>query len=99
MGFVTIYQHLKSADVKVGDQVEAGQGVGKSGRSGCATEPVFYFGVLRLTGTKTGKPVSVDPYGWDGPRPDPWAEHPKGTQSFYLWQDGEAPRLEGRVKL
>jgi murein DD-endopeptidase MepM/ murein hydrolase activator NlpD len=98
MGFVTIYQHLKSADVKVGDRVTAGQVLGKSGHSGCATEPLFYFGVLRLMGTKSGKPASVDPYGWDGPRADPWADHPKGAQSVYLWMDGEAPKLQGRIK-
>jgi murein DD-endopeptidase MepM/ murein hydrolase activator NlpD len=98
VGLVTIYQHLKKADVRVGERVTKGQVLGQSGRSGCATEPVFYFGVLRLMGTKSGKPVSVDPYGWDGPRADPWAEHAKGTQSFYLWEDGEAPRLEGRIK-
>ncbi len=98
MGFVTIYQHLGKVDVKPGDHVTQGQKIGVSGKSGCATEPVFYFGVLRLMGTKTGKPVSVDPYGWDGPRPDPWAENDKGSQSFYLWQEGEAPHLTGRVK-
>ena len=54
--------------------------------------------MLRLMGTKTGKPTSVDPYGWDGPRPDPWQQHEKGVQSYYLWIDGEAPKLAGRVK-
>jgi murein DD-endopeptidase MepM/ murein hydrolase activator NlpD len=98
LGFITIYQHLSKVDVKEGDRVTAGQKLGASGRSGCATEPVFYFGVLRLMGTKTGKPTSVDPYGWDGPRMDPWQEKDKGTQSFYLWKDGEAPKLGGRVK-
>lgn len=98
MGFITIYQHLSRVDVKVGDRVTEGQKIARSGRSGCATEPVFYFGVLRLMGTKSGKPTSVDPYGWDGPRADPWADKPKGAQSFYLWKDGEAPKLGGRIK-
>ena len=96
--YVTIYQHLRKVSVKDGDAVAEGQVVGQSGQSGCATEPVFYLGVLRLTGTKTGKATSVDPYGWDGPKPDPWAESPKGAQSYYLWKEGEAPRLEGRVR-
>ena len=98
LGFITIYQHLSRVDVKVGDRVTVGQRLGLSGKSGCAYEPVFYFGVVRLMGTKTGKPTLVDPYGWDGPRADPWAEAEKGTQSFYLWKDGEAPLLGGRVK-
>jgi hypothetical protein len=95
---ITIYQHLQKVLVKAGDKVEAGEELGRSGKSGCAIEPLFYFGVLKLNGTKTGKPVSLDPYGWDSTRTDPWAADPKGTQSFYLWEDGEAPRLEGRVK-
>jgi murein DD-endopeptidase MepM/ murein hydrolase activator NlpD len=95
---ITIYQHLSKVEVKLGDKIEAGEELGRSGRTGCATEPLFYFGVLRLNGTKTGKPVSIDPYGWDSARADPWADHPKGAQSYYLWEDGEAPRLEGRVK-
>jgi murein DD-endopeptidase MepM/ murein hydrolase activator NlpD len=98
IGYVTIYQHLKNVSVKVGDKVTAGQKLGTSGQSGCATEPLFYFGVLRLTGTKSGKATSVDPYGWDGPRADPWAQNDKGAQSYYLWRDGEAPKLNGRVK-
>ncbi|MBK7862336.1 MAG: M23 family metallopeptidase [Archangiaceae bacterium] len=98
IGYVTIYQHLKWADVKVGDKVTAGQRLGLSGQSGCATEPLFYFGVVRLTGTKTGRPTSVDAYGWDGPRTDPWVEKEKGAQSYYLWRDGEAPKLGGRVR-
>jgi murein DD-endopeptidase MepM/ murein hydrolase activator NlpD len=98
VGYVTVYQHLGKVEVKPGDRVTAGQRLGTSGQSGCANEPQFYFGVQRLTGTQTGKPAFVDPYGWDGPQVDPWAKHPKGAQSQYLWIDGEAPSLIGRVK-
>jgi murein DD-endopeptidase MepM/ murein hydrolase activator NlpD len=98
LGLVTIYQHLSNIEVKRGDKVTSGQRIGHSGKSGCASEPVFYFGVLKTTDTKTGAPTSVDPYGWDGPRADPWAQDDKGVPSVYLWKDGEAPRLGGRLK-
>ena len=98
IGYATIYRHLSRLSVKEGDKVQSGQRLGVSGDSGCATEAVFYLGVLRITGTKNGKPTSVDPYGWDGPRVDPWSTHSNGAPSVYLWKDGEAPSLGGRVK-
>jgi len=94
----THYQHLEKVLVKEGDEVRAGQKIGLSGKSGCAREPLLGFRVMRLVDTKTRKPTPIDPYGWDGPRADPWAEHPNGTQSYYLWKEGEAPQLGGRVK-
>ncbi|MBX7098833.1 MAG: M23 family metallopeptidase [Myxococcaceae bacterium] len=96
IGFITEYSSLGSLTVKVGDSIVAGQRVGLSGDTGCVTEPLLTFKVLRLTGTRTGQPTTVDPYGWDGPGPDPWARHARGTESLYLWQDGEAPTLGGR---
>lgn len=95
-GYLTRYRHLGQVLVKVGDQVVSGDRVGLSGKSGCALEPLLYFGVLRLTGTKTRKPTPVDPYGWDGPAADPWAQDAEGAESLYLWKDGEAPTLRGR---
>lgn len=96
VGFMTEYRSLDSITVRVGDKVEAGKRIGLSGKSGCVSEPLVYFVVKRLTGTKTGKPTPVDPYGWDGTSPDPWAKHPEGAQSVYLWKEGEAPTLGGR---
>ncbi len=96
VGYLTRYVHLGSLTVKAGDQVLAGQRVGVSGRSGCTGGPVLFFQVLRLTGTRTGEPTPVDPYGWDGPEQDPWADHPRGMASAYLWKDGEAPTLKAR---
>ncbi len=98
IGFITRYVHLKAGSVlvKVGDKVVAGQRVGVSGKTGCALGPLLYFEVKRLTGTKQPQPTVVDPYGWDGPSPDPWAEHEKGAESLYLWRDGEAPSLKAK---
>jgi murein DD-endopeptidase MepM/ murein hydrolase activator NlpD len=96
VGYVTIYRHLSKASVEVGDKVKQGQRLGLSGRTGCATEPVLYFGVLRTTGTPNRKPTPVDPYGWQGQGKDPWEQHPQGARSVYLWMEGEAPGLNGR---
>jgi hypothetical protein len=38
----------------------------------------------------------VDPYGWDGPGEDPWANNERGADSVYLWKDGEAPTLKAK---
>jgi len=93
---MTRYVHLSKVVVKVGDKVVAGQRLGLSGQSGCASEPLLYFEVRRLTGAKNGEAVVVDPYGWDGPGPDPWAQADRGAKSMYLWKPGEAPTLKGR---
>jgi len=96
VGFTTVYRSLSSVQVKVGDKVQAGSRLGLSGRSGCVIEPVLAFVVYRLTGTKSGQPTVVDPYGWEGAGGDPWEKHPRGAESMYLWMDGEAPTLSGR---
>jgi murein DD-endopeptidase MepM/ murein hydrolase activator NlpD len=95
LGLVTTYRHLSQVLVKQGDMVEAAKRLGLSGQSGCATEPVLYFAVKKLT-SKSAKGIWVDPYGWDGPAEDPWAKDPDGTSSSYLWKDGEAPALGSR---
>jgi hypothetical protein len=96
IGYVTHYAHLAKLTVKPGDKVVAGQRVGVAGKSGCATTSALYFEVRRLTGTNSGRPAVVDPYGWDGPGPDPWATHERGAPSLYLWKPGEAPTLKSR---
>ncbi|MCU0702311.1 MAG: M23 family metallopeptidase [Myxococcaceae bacterium] len=96
IGFITHFAHLAKVTVKPGDKVVAGQRIGLAGMSGCAVTPATFFQVLRLTGTKTGRPTVVDPYGWDGTATDPWAEHPDGAPSVYLWQPGEAPTLKSK---
>lgn len=96
IGFTTVYRSLQSVNVKVGDHIQAGQWLGASGRTGCVIEPVLAFVVYRLTGTKTGQPTVVDPYGWEGAGKDPWENHARGAESLYLWMEGEAPTLSGR---
>lgn len=96
VGFITRYTHLARVLVQEGARVVRGQRIGLSGESGCATGPQLYFEVKRLTATRTGEPVVVDPYGWDGPGPDPWAEAAAGAPSQYLWFAHEAPTLKAR---
>jgi hypothetical protein len=53
-GFLTIYGHLLSTSVAVGDEVTAGQVIGKSDNTGSSTGPHLHF-ELRLNN------VAIDP--------------------------------------
>ena len=46
MGVQSLYAHLSSFDVKVGDMVEKGQTVGRSGRTGMALGDHLHFTML-----------------------------------------------------
>lgn len=52
-GYVTIYAHLSEVSVHVGDEVQKGQLIGKSGATGKVTGPHLHFEVQ-----KNGQPVS-----------------------------------------
>jgi Lamin Tail Domain len=46
-----------------------------------------------VTNTNSGQRTVIDPFGWDSPIPDAWAQHPQGASSLYLWLPGQAPPL------
>jgi len=100
--FVILYSHLADVHVGVGDLVKPGDVVGLSGTTGCSTGPHLHFQVEYQArweapttpgalGVVAEGGVAVDPYGWSGQGPDPWAELPEGVVSRSLWMAGEAP--------
>lgn len=83
-GYRTLYWHLSDVSVEAGQRVQAGTEVGIAGATGCAFGPHLHFQVQYL-----GR--DVDPYGWCGVVPDPWANNPAGQQSVWLWADMPSP--------
>ena len=57
LGLQTLYAHLSSIDVKVGDAITKGQSLGRTGTTGLATGDHLHFEVL-VSG------VSVTPIEW-----------------------------------
>lgn len=55
-GYMTVYGHLSVIDVKVGDRVNAGDVVGRSGSTGYSTGPHLHFEVR-----KDGVPIDPEP--------------------------------------
>lgn len=84
------YYHLSRIDVQNGQQVNAGDQIGLSGNTGCSGGPHLHF---QTDVFAKGRFIDIDPYGWEGPGSDPWANDPRGTSSVWLWQDGQAPAL------
>jgi len=100
--FVVAYSHVSAVNVAVGDIVEPGQVVAFSGNTGCSSGPHLHFqveyqGRWEAPTAVGGLPVSaeggvaVDPFGWAGSGVDPWARHPLGAVSRWIWVDGDAP--------
>jgi murein DD-endopeptidase MepM/ murein hydrolase activator NlpD len=90
------YDHLSRIDVSEGQFVKPGDRIGLSGNAGCTTGPHLHLSVDRKIEPR--KFVRVDPYGWEGPGPDPWAQHPDGTHSTWLWKDA-APALRRQYRV
>lgn len=80
----TLYWHLSQITVDVGQTVVAGAQIGVVGDTGCSKGPHLHFGVQY-------RGVGIDPYGWCSSTPDPWATHPAGRQSTWLWADRPSP--------
>ena len=57
----TIYAHMSSTSVLVGDEVSAGQQIGTSGNSGSSTGPHLHF-EIRTGGTEWSNATKQDPY-------------------------------------
>ncbi|MBN1484901.1 MAG: peptidoglycan DD-metalloendopeptidase family protein [Chloroflexia bacterium] len=86
-GYRTLYWHFQHVYVQEGDRVPQGQPLGAVGSTGCSTGPHLHFGVQWL-----GR--DTDPYGWCGSEQvpeDPWAAHPAGAPSRWLWADRPSP--------
>lgn len=91
--FGSRYVHLSFMDVERGQRVTQGQQIGLSGNVGCSTTPHLHFAAWRFTNTNRGGQTAIDPYGWEGSGPDPWAGHPMGAQSLWLWMPDRAPSI------
>ncbi|GAB4163744.1 MAG: peptidoglycan DD-metalloendopeptidase family protein [Roseiflexaceae bacterium] len=83
-GYRSLYWHLARVDVEIGQSVLAGDVLGIAGNSGCSLGPHLHLGVQYH-----GR--DIDPYGWCGSGVDPWAAHPAGEVSVWLWKDRPSP--------
>lgn len=82
-GYVTLYGHLSSVEVKQGDKVTAGQEIGISGTTGHSSGPHLHFSVFHNCHV-------TDPYGWTGQGTDPLYTF-DGEHASYLWLPGRDP--------
>jgi uncharacterized repeat protein (TIGR01451 family) len=91
------YNHLSRIDVAAGQEVKAGDQIGLSGNVGCSSAPHLHLETHRFV-PATGRFSAIDPFGWEGEDADPWAEHPQGTDSLWLWKDGQAPAIFREIR-
>ncbi len=98
VAFDVVYKHVSSVERAYDEVVRRGDVLARSGQTGCVSGAHLHFEVWRLTDTVSGRPARVDPYGWEGEGPDPWATHPDGAASVWLWGEGAAPPLLREVR-
>lgn len=88
----TRYDHLNAIQVSLNETVLEGQQIGLSGQTGCARGPHLHFEVLRVTGTASGQPTPIDPFGWQNRNgSDPWKAAANGAESIMLWKSSQVP--------
>jgi murein DD-endopeptidase MepM/ murein hydrolase activator NlpD len=89
-GTRTRYAHLSARLVKHGDTVEAGEPLGRAGRSGSATGTHLHFEVIAPNGKR------VEPERWAGGRYVPSSQAgPHDTRSVRLQTDQSGPAKAG----
>jgi len=97
--YTAVYSHLNRVDVTAEDRVTEGQQIGLSGVTGCVGKlhiPHLHFQLERYTSLDPPQAFYVDPYGWEGPGNDPWAQRGAGHTSVWMWKPGQAPDLVPR---
>jgi len=87
-GYLTQYLHLNDIDVRVGQNVSAGDSIGHSGSTG-GVKPHLHFEVKKIVGQDS---ISVDPYGWRGQGIDPYTAL-TGVENQILWLSSSSNQL------
>jgi murein DD-endopeptidase MepM/ murein hydrolase activator NlpD len=90
--FLTLYAHLSTLTVGVGERVARGQQIGESGCTGYGCGgPHLHWGLYYDTSGNTEPPdlqgYVLDPYGWLSRRPNPIA-NPSPVPTDYKWAKG-----------
>ena len=86
-GYTTSYGHLSAIIIKLGQHVTAGQEIGTVGSSGNSSGAHLHFHV------RNNANRLVDPFGWTGKYPDPWAAAQNGAESWCMWAGGKYAKL------
>lgn len=94
-GYFTRYSHLATVAVEVGQRVSPEQILGEMGSTGNSYGTHLHFAVHvdsgiggQGDGVWNGDQIDlpIDPFGWEGLTPDPWATANEGSVSRWLWR-------------